>query len=45
LYSNGSYSIVACVIVAGNMFTESLPSNERLSDFAIPDFGRHVTIF
>jgi hypothetical protein len=30
MHSNGSYSIVACVLAAAGMFTESLPSNERL---------------
>jgi hypothetical protein len=50
LHSNGNYSTVACVFVCrGNVFTDSLPSNERLfwlrySGFAIPAFGRYVTI-
>jgi hypothetical protein len=40
LHGNGRYSIVACVFVAaGNVFTESLPSN----DCTIPALGRHVT--
>jgi hypothetical protein len=30
LHNNGSYSIVACVFVSAEMFTESLPNNERL---------------
>jgi hypothetical protein len=46
LHSNGSYSIVACVFVAAGMF---LPSRclaiNFYSDFTIPDFERHVTIF
>jgi hypothetical protein len=42
LHSNGSYSIVACVFVAAGMcLTESLPSNNVYSEFAIPAFGRH----
>jgi hypothetical protein len=28
----------------GNVFTKSLPSNERLLSLTIPAFGRHVTI-
>jgi hypothetical protein len=46
LHSNGSYSIVACEFVVGGM---CLPSRclaiNVYSDFAIPAFGRHVTIF
>jgi hypothetical protein len=46
LHRNGSLSIVACVFVAAGM---CLPSRclamNVYSDFAIPAFGRHVTIF
>jgi hypothetical protein len=45
LHNNGIYSIVACVFVAAGM---CLPSRclamKVYSDFAIPAFGRHVTI-
>jgi hypothetical protein len=45
LYSKGRYSIVACVFVAEGMF---LPNRclaiTAHSNFAIPTFGRHVTI-
>jgi hypothetical protein len=45
LHNNGSYSIVACVFVVAVM---CLPSRclamNVYSDFAIPAFGRHVTI-
>jgi hypothetical protein len=45
LHSNGSYSIVAWVFVAAGM---CLPSRclaiKDYPDFAIPAFGRHVTI-
>jgi hypothetical protein len=46
LHSNGSYSIVACVFVAAEIY---LPSSclamDVYSDFTIPAFGRHVTMF
>jgi hypothetical protein len=46
LHSNGRYSIVACVFVAEGM---CLPSRclglNVYSDFVIPAFGRHVTIW
>jgi hypothetical protein len=46
LYSNGSYSIAVCVFVAAGM---CLPSRclamNMYSDFTIPAFGRHVTVF
>jgi hypothetical protein len=46
LHSNGSYSIVACVFVEGGM---CLPSHclalNVYSDFIIPAFGCHVTIY
>jgi hypothetical protein len=45
LHSNGSYSIVSCVLVAAGM---CLPSRclaiNVYSDFVIPTFGHHVTI-
>jgi hypothetical protein len=46
LYSNGSYSSVACLFVAGGMClpTRCLTMNVY-SDFTIPIFGRHVTIW
>jgi hypothetical protein len=46
LHSNGSYPIVACVFVAAGMCLPSrcLAMNDY-SDFAIPAFGRHVTIY
>jgi hypothetical protein len=45
-FSNGSYWIVACVFVAARMCLLSRwPSMNVYSDFAIPAFGRYVTIF
>jgi hypothetical protein len=41
LHSNGSYSIVACVFVAAGMCYVAM---NVYSDFAIPAFGRHVTV-
>jgi hypothetical protein len=46
LHNNGTYSIVSCVFVAAGM---CLPSRyiaiNVYSDFTIPAFGRHVTIY
>jgi hypothetical protein len=46
LHSNGSYLIVACIFVAAGM---CLPSHclgmNVCSDFTIPAFGSHVTVF
>jgi hypothetical protein len=46
LHRNGSYSIVACVIVAAGMY---LPSSclaiDFSSDFTIPAFGHHVPLY
>jgi hypothetical protein len=46
LHSNGSYSIVPCVFVAAGM---CLPSRclamNVYSDFTIPAFARHVSIY
>jgi hypothetical protein len=46
LHSKGSYLIVTCVFVAARMCLQSrcLATNVY-SDFTIPAFGRHVTIF
>jgi hypothetical protein len=44
LHSNGSYSIVACVFVAGGMCLPSSCLAMDISDFTILAFGRHVTI-
>jgi hypothetical protein len=45
LHSNGSYSIVACILVGAGM---CLPSHclvmNVYSDLTVPAFGRHVTI-
>jgi hypothetical protein len=45
LHSNGSYSFVACVFVAAGM---CLPSRclamNVYPDFAVPAFGRHITV-
>jgi hypothetical protein len=45
LHSNGSYSVVTCVFSAAGMCLPSrFPTMNIYSDFAIPTFGRHVTI-
>jgi hypothetical protein len=46
LHSNGIYSIVACVFVAAVMcLSSSCLAMDVFSDFTIPAFGRHVTIW
>jgi hypothetical protein len=46
LHSNGSYSIVAFIFVAAGMFLPSRSIAVNVySDFTIPAFRRHVTIF
>jgi hypothetical protein len=46
LHRNWSYSIVACVFVAAGMCLPSCCLAMNIySDFTIPAFGRHVTIF
>jgi hypothetical protein len=45
LHSNGSYSIIAFVLVAaGICLPSSCLSVDVSSDFTVPAFGRHVTI-
>jgi hypothetical protein len=45
LHSNGSYSIVGCVFVAGGMYLASRYLAVNIySDFAIPAVGPHVTV-
>jgi hypothetical protein len=46
LHGNGSYSIVACVFVAAEMCLQSSYLAMNIySDFTIPAFGRHVTMY
>jgi hypothetical protein len=46
LHSNGSYSSVACIFVAAGMcFLCRCLAMNIYSDFTIPAFGRHVTIY
>jgi DMSO reductase anchor subunit len=46
LHNKESYSIVACVFVAAVMCVRSRYVTMNVySDFAIPAFGRHVTIY
>jgi hypothetical protein len=45
LHNNGSYSIVACIFFAAGVCLPNLClAMDVYSDFAIPAFGRHVTI-
>jgi hypothetical protein len=45
LHSNGTYSIVACVFVAGGICLSSRCLAMKVyPDFGIPAFGYHMTI-
>jgi hypothetical protein len=46
LHNNGSYSIIACVFIAAGTFLPSRCLAKNIyCDYAIPTFGRHVTIY
>jgi hypothetical protein len=46
LHTNGSYSIVVCVLVAvGTCLPSCCLEMNVFSDFTIPAFGRYVTIY